>query len=180
MLHTHFRLLVALTRTNGRSLVTCSRKSVIIPHTSTSTEHLKIYIHPYSRTGHICDFHCVLVTLQASSLAYTQATYAHVVHVTQRCLCLFVRISQRFLVAIVICGYRYSPVLALCTARTTDSLYSNTPPCCMLQLFIQTAGRVSHCTVPAWDRVRSDCCSGYDHGSLTVRSRSGKILFACI
>ena len=41
MLSTHFRLLFAYTRTNGRSLGTCNRKSDLIRQTSISTEPLK-------------------------------------------------------------------------------------------------------------------------------------------
>ena len=44
MLHTHFRLPVAPTRTNGRSLVTCNRQSVTMLQASTSKEPFKIYI----------------------------------------------------------------------------------------------------------------------------------------
>jgi len=35
----------------------------------------------------------------------------------------------------------------------------------------QCAPGLSHCSVPAWDRVSSDFCSGSDHVSLTVQSR---------
>ena len=97
MLHTHFRLLGASTRTNGQSLLTCNCKSFIILQTGTSTEPLKIYI-LRAVLVHIRGFHSVSVAQQAPSLAYTPATYAHVVHVTQRCLCLYVRISKCFLV----------------------------------------------------------------------------------
>jgi len=77
MLHTHFRLIVASTRTNGRSLVTCNHKSVTILQTSTSTDPLKIYIRTAALV-HIRGFHCVLVTPQACSLAHSPAIYAHV------------------------------------------------------------------------------------------------------
>ena len=186
MLHTHLRLLVAPTWTNERSLLTRNRQSVTILHTSISTDPLTIislqpyWSHPW-------------VSLCIGDIAGTKPCL-HTVHIRPRGArdaAFPLSICKDFLTfpcKTVICGYRYSPLLALCNARTTDSLYSNTPRTtklrtvrsCTLQLCIETAGRVSHCTVPVWDRVRSDCCSGSDHGSLTVRSRSGKILFACI